>query len=371
MASMLDKVNSYLLLMLGTIIVVGLIVVFILLYLIKVKKIATTEEHLNYSTFNRVDSTEYAKFKDIVAVGGDGPNALGMIQMNEYTFIGGIDIQGYNFFGASAAERERTMVNAIAFFSVIDTPVQFRQTSKIIELDRNIEEMKACSERIEKTMIDKQAEYDASVSLLDDDKIIDNDEVYAALTSRLDRLQKEIGSLSWQLSEAKRVTQYMNDVSIGSANMKKVTQLFFRYVYNPDDDLETLTKEEIVLKAGHELGLLAQKYGGALEGCGCVWKSLTADDMTDLLRRHYHPQTVDEISLTSLLNSSYSALFVSSEDLRELEKERLGEMIYEQNEREAARLAEEAREEARRRLETAAAMARGRADELFKEVASA
>lgn len=365
--SFLQIVNNYLILMLVALIVGGLIVAAVALYALRVKKVATTEEHVDYNSFNRVDSTEYAKFKDIISIGGEGPGSLGMVQMSDYVFVGGIDIQGYNFFGASADERERTMVNAISFFSILENPVQLRQTSKIIDLTQNIEDTKECAKRIERTIIDKKAEYEASAALLDDEELLKNDEVYNTITERLDRLQKDIGSLNWQLTEAERIVQYMNDVSGASANMKKVTQIFFKYTYNPDDELTDLTKEEIILKAGHELYLMAQKYGGALEGCGCTYKTLTSDDMTDLLRRHYHPKSVDEINLTNLLNSSYSALYVTSSDLEDIERERVGELIYEQNEREAALLAEKARKEAQERLATANAMAQSKADEYFKE----
>ena len=365
--SFLNTLNNYLVLMLVALIVGGLIAAFVVLYALRVKKVATTEEHLDYSSFNRVDSTEYAKFKDIISIGGDGPGSLGMVQMSDYIFVGGIDVQGYNFFGASPEERRRTMVNSIAFFSIVDNPIQLRQTTKDIDLSQNVEDTKECAKRIERSIIDKRAEYAASAELLNNEDILDNDEVYKTITDRLDRLKKEISSLNWQLTEAERLVQYLNDVSGASANKKKVTQVFFKYIYNPDDELTELTKEEILLKAGHELGLMAQKYGGALEGCGCTYKTLTADDMTDLLRRHYHPKSVDEVSLTDLLNSSYSALYVSGRDLEDIERERVGEIIYEQNEREAARLAEEARTEAQERLTTANAMAQGQADALFQQ----
>lgn len=186
--SFLNTVNTYLVLMLVALVVGGILAAVAILYALRVKKVATTEEHPNYDSFNRVDSTEYAKFKDVISV-GDGPGSLGMVQMSDYVFVAGIDVQGYNFFGASADERERTMVNSIAFFSIIDNPIQLRQTSRVIDLTKNIRDMNDCARRIEKTVIDKKAIYALQAARLSEPEVLNDDELYATITSRLDRLQ--------------------------------------------------------------------------------------------------------------------------------------------------------------------------------------
>ena len=312
---------AYLILGSGTFLMVTAAV--IAYYLLKVRKIAATEERVDYSGFRREDSTEYAKFEDIVSSGQGGRGAMGMIVMNGYTFVAGIEVSGYNYYGASIEEREGTMINSIAFFNIVEQPIQMRQTVRAIDLEPNINRTMEDAKEIERRLIDKRVQYEEGAALLDRD--LDNDRAFDAVTKRLDGLKKDIRSLEWQLSEAKELVEYMQKVSEVGTNMKKINQVMFSYVYNPDEQVEELTKEEIYIKAEHELMTKALNYGGALENCGCSWHMLSSDDLVNLLRRHNHPVTVDAIKLSELLNGSYSALYVSSDALKELEKERLGE----------------------------------------------
>ena len=55
---------------------------------------------------------------------------------------------------------------------------------------------------------------------------------------------------------------------------------------------------------------------------------MTADDLTDLLRRHYHPETGDKQRLDEILNSSYYSLYVTSDSLQELEREKQEEANF-------------------------------------------
>ncbi len=325
---LINTLNNYMTILLATLIIVGGAIAGIVFYLLKVKKIATTEEHPNYDNFERRDSTEYVKFKDIISSGDESDkNALGMIAVGDYTFIGGIEVSGYNYHSASAEERQRTMINTIAFFNVVEQPIQMRQTVQAIDLSRNIEDEKEQAARIERELIQCQADYNASVQLLE--AYADNEDAFNAVLRRSQKLLHTIRSKQWMLKEAREMTSYMEKVSDVRNNTKKVNQIMFSYIYNPNDDLEELSDAEIILKAQKELLSLAQIYGGALENTGCTWRVLSADDLTNLLRRHYHPTTVDDMRLDELLNSSYQALFVSTDSLEEFEKERRGELAFE------------------------------------------
>ena len=372
MLQTINTIQTYIYIVLGSLIVIGIIFIGVVFWYLKVKKGAAIEERLDYSTFNRVDSTEYSKFDSIINTGRPGDNrALGMIKVSDRTFVGGINVQGYNYYGASADEKKRTIINSVAFFNVVEDPIQLRQTSKIIDIQHNISSVTEDAKRIEEKLIDRRAEYDSSVALFDDPDILGNDEVYEALKSRLDKLQVEMRSLEWQLSEAKEMIRYMKAVSGTEATAKKINQVLFSYTYNPDEQTEELTDEEIIMQAEKELRIKAEIYGGALEGCGCTWSVLTADDIVMLLRRHYHPLTADSVKIEQLLNSSYTALYVQGDDLREIERERVGQIRYEQELRDSEAALRKAREEARKNLAAARDITSVEAEKLFDEASKA
>ena len=362
---LIATLESYATLVLVTLVILMLVVSAIVFYLLRIKKIATEEEILDYSHFERRDASEYAKFNDIVSSGnGQDKNAPGMITLGKNMFIGGIEVTGYNFHSASADERERTMINMIAFFNVVDDSIQVRQTVRAINIKRNIDEVKDNAIRIEKEIISLKNDYNTAADALEDEENITNDAKYESITATLRRLMRTIRSKEWQLKEAREIVYYMEAVSSASVNMQKVNQIMFSYIYNPDEDIEALSEAEIYLKAERELANKAAIYGGALENCGCSWRQLSADDLTDLLRRHYHPKTVDDIRLDELLNSSYSALYVTSDSLADLERERRGDLEYAkevqrlmEEDIEKQKAAEKARlEEVKRMTEEAAAV---------------
>ena len=333
--NLVTTLTNYMGVILGTLITLVIVVVAIVFYLLRIKKIATEEEHVDYSHFQRKDATEYSKFDDIVS---SGDNSLGMITVGNNTFIAGIEVSGYNYHSASADERQRTMINTIAFFNIIDCPIQMHQTSKEINISRNIEEEKECAKRIERELIVLENEFRTAAAALEE--VAEEPEIFASIETRLQAMMHTIRSKQWQLKEAKEMVYYMEAVSDASVNMKKVNQIMFSYTYKASEDIEDLTEAEIKFKAQKELISKANIFGGALENCGCSWKPLTADDLTDLLRRHYHPNTADDLRLDELLNSSYTALYVTSDALETLERERRGDLEYE---REMERLREEQR----------------------------
>lgn len=326
--TIVNILNDYMQLLLITLVIIIFGVVGIAIYLLRVKKIASTEEIINYNSFNRVDSKEYAKFEDIVSSGGPNvKNSLGMICVGNNTFVGGIQVSGYNYHSASAEEKERTMINTIAFFNIIEHPIQLRQTVQAIDISYNIKKEEEFGKKIERELYELNADYQAAVNALENTN--GDDALADAIEKRLDALLHTMHSKEWQLKEAREMVGYMKAVSDVNNNSKKINQIMFSYVYNPNDDIEELSKEEIYLKAEKELMNYAQIYGSALENCGCTWRVLSADDLTNLVRRHYHPETVDDIRLEELMNSTYRGLYVTTDSLEELERERRGELAFE------------------------------------------
>lgn len=336
--SVISDIQMYVFIILGTLIAIGIAGGALVFYFLKVKKVSAEEEVLNYDSFVRKDVREYCKFDDIIS----GRGGFGMIHVSGNTYIGGIEVQGYNYQAASADERLRTMMNAIAFFNVLEQPVQLCQTVKAIDISRNIESAREDAEKIEMRLLSTQEEFKSALENLK--AFVANDELYFAEQKRVEKLVRTMNSLEWQLKESKELIHYMERVSDTNFNTMRSNQVIFSYTYSPDDDIERLDDAEIVIKAEGELRNQANILGAALENCGCTWKILKADDLVNLLRRHFHPVTCDSISLDKLLNSTYNSLYVTTDSFEELERERRGDLEYEETMR---KYAEQLREQER------------------------
>lgn len=325
--NLVAKANDYA----NSLIIASVIVIavagFIAYYFVKVKKIASKEEHINYETFRRKDAIEYIKFDDIVSIGAaEDKSSMGVMALGGNIFVGGVDVVGYNYRSASADERKSTMVNSIAFMNIIEDQIQMRQTCKAIDIEYNISIQEEKIKDLNRELLELSSDYQATVELAED--YLDEPDAYEAIAKRLKVLQKTITSKRWQYEEAQEVLVYMRQVSSASNNTKRINQIMFSYEYNPNDYMEELSDVEIRVKAIQELSIRAEAYSAALENCGCSCRPLTVYELTELNRRHYHPRTADKIRISDLLNSSYSALYVTSDSLYDLEKERLGDEAF-------------------------------------------
>ncbi len=331
-----------------TLIATGAVFAGFLIYFLKVKKIAAMEEKIDYNSFRRTDATEFCKFKDIISH-GDGDDDIGMISMGNNVFVAGIDIRGYHYFAASAEEQQQTMANSIAFFQIIEHPVQIRQTVQAVNITQNIEQEKERAREIEKKYLLLKEDIRVAVEAMSDN--VDNPVVFKSVENRVKLLTRTLRSLEWQLQEAKELVHYMEAASTTGNCKRIVHQLLFSYKYNPYEETEELSEEEIYHRVREELKTKAMMYGSALESCRCSWSMLTADDLTDLLRKHYHPVTGDEMPLEELLNSSYTSLYVSSESLLDLEREKRDDQMYAEQMRMYEEQRAQALEEARQKEE--------------------
>ncbi|MCI7189858.1 MAG: hypothetical protein MR998_04350 [Lachnospiraceae bacterium] len=319
--------NSFMNLLIAAMVVAILIVGGTAVYFIKIKKVMAKEEKIDHSHFERRNAKDYVNFDNIIAcrtgVSGD---EFGVVVMPGYVFLAGLDIRGYNFSSASADERHRTMVNSVALFNTIEKPVQFRQTVKAIDISYNVNKQKEVCKKMELRILDIREEYKETCQLAD--QYVDNPVLYASVEQKLRALQREMKSLEWQQRECYAVLDYLDSLEKSTGKSAKINQMIFSYVYNPSDFSTELTEEEIYLKASAELANMAGIYGSALDNCGCRTRLLTGKEMLDLMRRHCHPATSDDVRIEDMFNSSYMGLFISSDSLISLERERIGESRF-------------------------------------------
>ena len=322
-----------------------------LYYVLKVKKFGSKIEQIDYSNFDRKDSMEYVKFDDILSE-EDAMKTPGIISLGYNVFVAGIDIVGYNFASASAEARRNTMVNAINFSNVIEEPIQMRQTVKAVDLSHNIEQHEDILNHLYSEYQQLTEECEHIVRTMDD--YLDVPDKYNVLQEKRKRLGRTIYYVSHSITETRLLLQYMHSMESGTgADAQKINQIMFDYVFNPAEYTQELTQEEIYLKAFDALETKASSYINALSACGCTCRRLTGMELVGLMRKHMHPLSSEEISIEDLFDSSYNALFISSDSLIDLEIARIGEEAYRQQaekiraEREAA-IMQQQQEAARR-----------------------
>ena len=320
--NIVELINYYMDVILVSTILIGAVLIALVYYLVMVKKVAATEEHIDYGSFNRESTMEYCKFDDIVA-DTDYMGGAGMIVINENTFVTGIDVVGYNYSQASAGEKQSTMISAVAFVNIIEQPVQMRQNVEAIDIGSNIEQFVQVREEAIKELTVLTDAYADLILQAESHK--DDLDVLDAIADNLEQVSHRIFSTQWKIKEADNIVSYARLLQGHAVNTNRVNQILFSYTYNPNDFTEELSKEEKYFKAMESLKTKIGIYSASLSNCGCACKPLDADMIMSLIYRHNHPNSADVVNVPERVGIEMSTLYVTSQSLYDLEKERIGE----------------------------------------------
>ena len=119
-------------------------------YLLKIRKITSREEQFDYSKFDRRDSVEFVRFEQIInAVIRGTPTKDGIIVYDDGNrFVAGINVYGFNYFSASAQEQYSSISSMISFLNTIEKDIQYRQSTRAIDLKDNIEQIEEKIEEV-------------------------------------------------------------------------------------------------------------------------------------------------------------------------------------------------------------------------------
>ena len=295
-------------------------------YFLKVRRIASLEEKINYQNFQRCSPMEYVKFQDIVEITKNDIVSEGMIVISDEIFVSGISVTGYPFPQASRDEQITTIVNAIAFANIIEKPIQLRQSTTSLDLSANIQQYEEA--RKKQIEIFTELQRQESNLLLQAENLSEDIDVLERILKNIEAVETKIASKKWLIKEIDAIIEYEKLLQSTSHNAQQTHQIMFSYVFQKEQFSQELTREEIYVKAISELRTKEQIFIGALANCGYSAASLTASELTELIRRHLHPYTADKESLDSLLtDTSISELFVTSNSLYEIEKERIKEEL--------------------------------------------
>lgn len=326
--ALVGLISKYVTILFIMIVILALIFGVIAYYLLKVKKIASKEEQFDYSRFDRRDSLEYVRFQNIInSVENNVQTHNGLIVADDgYRYIAGLKVSGYNFFSASAEEQKSSMIGMLSFLNTIEGDIQYRQSTKAIDLSENIEahrkRLKEVAFEIEGLKLDHQDMVSQSENYLD------NPEIYANYDKRISEIERTIKCKQHTLDELDIVIQYMEALSGTNIESEKVQCWLFEWNYNSNDYTEDLTDEERYEVAAQALTTKANSYISALSRTGCTCERMTGEELFELFRYHYSPITADAFTMNELYNSSVNALYITSDSLSTLEEEAKDEKEY-------------------------------------------
>lgn len=297
------------------------------LYMLSMKKNPSMSE-VNYDYFDREDSLEYVKFDEMISSNKeDILKGAGVIVRNRNTFISAISVVGFNFYSADYYEQEKTIVAMTNLFDTLENPIQFRQTSKAIDISYNINIFEKICEDLRKQILELNAEKDRVLALANDN--IDDDKLSQLYLDQHKKIIEKIQLYDRQYDEAMEMIDYMEEMSDASNNVQQVHNIIFSYDYNANDFTNELSREEIVRTAMNALDSKAASLIQSVVRCGCSAKRCTAEELIDLMRRHTHPITANDSSVKEqLLNTDLTSLFVSSDTLLISAENRLSEEAY-------------------------------------------
>lgn len=338
--TLIDTINYYI----NTIFFVSIFILCIVggltFYFLKIKKVTAKVEKINYDSFDRTDSLEYIKFDDIIAEDTENLNSPAIIAVGKNTFVAGLSIMGYNNATASIEKQQRTMLNAVSFSNIVEKPIQLRQTVRSVDLSHNIEVHEELLHKAVLKHMSLKDELEETTRLAED--YIDMPEEFEKYEKRINRLQRMLMAARHRVEELKALIEYMNLTTNGAyKETSKIHQIMFSWTYNPDEYTEELSNEEIELKAMQELATQANIYNNAYVRCGYSCSRLSKSDLIMLMYRHIHPVTGDAVTTQDLFDSSYDALFVTSDSLIDIECQRRDEEAFKRRLKEAMEEQEE------------------------------
>lgn len=297
-------------------------------YFLKIKKVTSKQERLNYNNFERRDSMEYVKFDNVLSgssFGRDEDEGI-FVTENDTAFTAGVRIRGYSFYNASAQEQSLTMQGMMNFLHTVDRPIQLRQTSKAIDITHTTTKY---TDRINELT----EEIQDGLLRLDELKLAavdyeDEPDMLMVYIEEMKRVEKDLSSLQYQVQSLEYQNSYLKSIASGKYDSEIVSTLFVTWKFRDTDYVQELTKEEVYLKAFTELATSIDIFTAALARCQCRCSRLSASELVDMCRRHYHPRTGDMVELSDLVGTSLDSLFISSDSLLELEKEAMEEREF-------------------------------------------
>lgn len=308
------------------------VIALIYFYLIKVRKVTSYEEKIDYNSFKRVDGKDYIKFDAMVSLGEvDDAEGLGMVVQNKKEFIGAVRIYGTEFFDQTSAEQDYVIANAVAFMQTLGENVQFRGHVKKIDIkaeyDENMETAKEISKKIERLKLELNDTLEEMEDYISDEY----EEEYNARKERCDAINKQLTVLKLDLDEALELAREYEAYNEKTFKPEHVNYIVYTFRFQEEEhSVVPKSKDEMYLLALRTLRERGRLYASALEACGCYVKQCNVKDVLESILYYINPVTAAEKDIEEVLTKDYGNLIVHSDTLEKRIKKRIGEKKWEE-----------------------------------------
>lgn len=281
-------------------------------YFLKFHRGKVTEKTVDYSTFKRLDTTEYVKFDDVAE--------HMVITDGKKRFVGGISCTGCEFRDLEDEEQLQVIRGFLSFINVLDTQsIQYWQMARDVDLDKMVGDYKKQLVRQQERQYLLTLDYEEMKK--ESEKVPDTEaERYEEYYQALLRLQREITSIGYQAEQLRAQVQYLESVSGEKADPHLEQVYLFDWTYNELDFTQELSESEIYAKAGRQLQNKASAYISALRNCGVKAKPLSGVEILEQMRRYTHPISAAKYRVEDILQSAYDIIATTSNSLRQAEE---------------------------------------------------
>jgi len=326
----INQISEFINVLLTVLIIGTLIVAGLAYYFLKVRKVMSKQEVVDYTRFERRNSTEFVKFDNIISGHdfGRGEEEGLIVTDNDTTFTAGVQIQGYSFFNASAEEQRDTMIGMMNLLQALEAPIQLRQSSKAIDISFIMDKYTARRDELKEEVTRLGINFEEMSIVAQDFEDVPDKLAY--YTKELAKLRREIETKDRMVEECEVQMEWLNTIADAQFDTQTVSTLYVSWHFNPNDYVQELNKEEVYLKAFSELSTKIDILGAAFARCQCTIERLSARDIVDQIRRHYHPVTSDTVMLEDLVNTSLDSLYISSDSLMQLQKQAMDDEAFRQ-----------------------------------------
>lgn len=278
------------------------------------KRKKVTHQDINYDSLEHKDSLDFCKFDDI--------KDDMIITDNGSRFIGIIKTRGYDYFQASADERNRTEGGYGSFINTIDKFITFRQYTKAVDLDNLRESYKSAYDNVEEVLYNLNEDFNSLVAqyyeLQQDGKL--EDDIELQILNKCEEMGTQIEVYDYRRMHLADNLNYIDQVT-KVTSPEKVQTYVFDWTYDPLMGVADYTDEEIMKKAVTELKQKEDAYIHALANAGVRASRVRTDELIQMYRRHFHPLTANIFTQKCFENSNYFSEITTSSGLKESDYE--------------------------------------------------
>lgn len=330
----------------GILALLVVILVIAVVYIVMSKKKGKTridEDNTDYNDFDRRDIQEYIKnikdIKDDMIITDDGRR-----------FVAAIRCHGFDFYDEDYDVQLQTAQGYMGFINTINKPISYRQYSKPVDLQDNLDRYKAAYKQVEEDL------YNAQEDLGDISKILKNDmdhlsddekQLYA---DRIRELEKQVNALKFRKFHLEDQMRIIGAFSNGAVNPIPEETYIVEYKYESMDLSVNLSDEEIYKKAQKELDAIVSAKIHALSAAHVKSYRCKTADLIDMCRWYSYPVSAARYKQRDLDRSSYFDDIQTSDSLSRMSRAALDEARAKNEQAYLHEIKESAEESAKRAI---------------------